>query len=189
MSYSGIEDGALQHLQHIDVSILICKGSCAAAGFSSCCTEGPCQGQPLNCYCDANCHQFGDCCTDVPADCLFTGIYIYIYVITKMCKYWEKLHNTKSQVYCSKHMQLSYHFYTRHLEVGNQQWMHEVILGASVASLPGSAQLSITCLGTKLVLVYIRWVNTVAKAASLLLFSQFSIFTADCLCRTVQMAI
>lgn len=125
---------------------------------------------------------------------VFPQVYVYIYVITKMRKYWEKLHNTKCQVYCSKHMQLSYHFYTRHLEVGNQQLMHKVILGASVASLPGSAQLSITCSlarpGNKaIVLVYIRWVNTVAKAASLLLFSQFSLFTADCLRHTVQMAI
>jgi len=53
--------------------MLVWKGSCVVAGYSSCCIEGPCQGQPMNCFCDANCHQFGDCCNDVPSDCLSTG--------------------------------------------------------------------------------------------------------------------
>ena len=44
-------------------------GSCRAAGHTSCCSGGDCQGQPANCYCDANCVLFKDCCSDTPTDC------------------------------------------------------------------------------------------------------------------------
>ena len=44
-------------------------GSCRAAGHTSCCLDGDCHGQPANCYCDANCVLFKDCCSDTPTDC------------------------------------------------------------------------------------------------------------------------
>ena len=47
----------------------ISTGSCRAAGHASCCSGGDCQGQPANCYCDANCVLFKDCCSDTPTDC------------------------------------------------------------------------------------------------------------------------
>lgn len=49
-------------------------GSCVANGYSSCCVNGSCQGSSSNCYCDANCHLFKDCCRDVPSDCKEKGI-------------------------------------------------------------------------------------------------------------------
>ncbi len=48
-------------------------GTCMAAGHSTCCVGGDCGGSPLSCYCDANCHMFGDCCQDVPTDCISAG--------------------------------------------------------------------------------------------------------------------
>ena len=42
-------------------------GSCLAAGYSGCCNPSggaSCKGVPDNCYCDAVCHLYGDCCYD-----------------------------------------------------------------------------------------------------------------------------
>ena len=50
-------------------------GSCVLAGHTSCCNNSTCKGSPANCYCDANCHLFQDCCNDVPADCSQQGLY------------------------------------------------------------------------------------------------------------------
>ena len=52
-----------------DVYVVQMAGSCVAAGYTACCTSGSCEGTVDTCYCDANCHMFGDCCTDVPVDC------------------------------------------------------------------------------------------------------------------------
>ncbi len=49
-----------------------------AAGHSTCCVGGDCGGSPLSCYCDANCHVFGDCCQDVPTDCISAGKALYL---------------------------------------------------------------------------------------------------------------
>ena len=41
---------------------------CVQAGFTECCTNGNCasaQFHPFNCFCDAVCYNFGDCCYDV----------------------------------------------------------------------------------------------------------------------------
>ena len=44
-------------------------GSCNTTGHTSCCSHGDCRGHPSNCYCDANCAVFKDCCGDAPTDC------------------------------------------------------------------------------------------------------------------------
>ena len=31
--------------------------------------SGLCSGSPPNCYCDASCHSFGDCCSDIDIIC------------------------------------------------------------------------------------------------------------------------
>ena len=61
------------HLPLLQCMFLAYTGSCEVAGYDSCCTDGDCQGDPANCFCDANCHGFGDCCSDVPVDCFSTG--------------------------------------------------------------------------------------------------------------------
>lgn len=49
-------------------------GSCVLAGHTNCCNDVTCEGSPANCYCDANCHLFRDCCNDVPTECSQQGI-------------------------------------------------------------------------------------------------------------------
>ena len=69
--------GALRtghHMHYIQSGYAWHVGSCLDAGYSSCCVNGSCQGSPPNCYCDANCHLFEDCCSDVPHDCEEQGI-------------------------------------------------------------------------------------------------------------------
>ena len=41
-------------------------GSCRAAGYETCCTDGACIGEPSSalCYCDETCEIFQDCCDD-----------------------------------------------------------------------------------------------------------------------------
>ena len=77
---------------------------------------------------------------------VFPQVYIYIYIYIYMSL--PKCADTGKNCIIPRAKFIAvntYHFYTRHLEVGNQQWMHKVILGASVALLPGSTQLFITC--------------------------------------------
>ena len=44
-------------------------GSCVAAGYVGCCTDGDCevviQTSPLSCFCDTVCYIFDDCCDDI----------------------------------------------------------------------------------------------------------------------------
>ena len=45
-------------------------GSCVAAGYTECCNDSNCVGLPVeDCYCDTNCHLFGDCCADINNTC------------------------------------------------------------------------------------------------------------------------
>jgi hypothetical protein len=44
-------------------------GSCADANYSECCTHGQCAGYPATCFCDDNCYDRGDCCSDVDVTC------------------------------------------------------------------------------------------------------------------------
>ena len=45
-------------------------GSCREAGYTECCTDIICAGQPVaDCYCDAGCRTFGDCCDDIDETC------------------------------------------------------------------------------------------------------------------------
>lgn len=44
-------------------------GTCAAAGYLSCCEIGFCAGYPASCFCDYDCYQRGDCCHDTPTTC------------------------------------------------------------------------------------------------------------------------
>ena len=45
-------------------------GSCATAGYSTCCDDGSdCLGSPGNCKCDEECRDHGDCCSDIGATC------------------------------------------------------------------------------------------------------------------------
>ena len=47
-------------------------GSCLEAGFTECCQDASqsCTGSPtFDCYCDVNCHVFGDCCYDIEHIC------------------------------------------------------------------------------------------------------------------------
>ena len=41
-------------------------GSCRAAGYETCCTDGVCIGEPSSalCFCDETCEIFQDCCND-----------------------------------------------------------------------------------------------------------------------------
>ena len=48
-----------------------------AKGYSSCCTNGTCLGSTSECFCDANCHLFEDCCEDLPQDCQEQGSYVH----------------------------------------------------------------------------------------------------------------
>ena len=45
------------------------KVLCADAGYTSCCTEENCEvsieSSPISCFCDALCHSYGDCCSDI----------------------------------------------------------------------------------------------------------------------------
>ena len=53
-------------------------GSCAAAGYTACCTDGSdCLGYPANCKCDAECRDHGDCCTDIASTCPLTTSKFY----------------------------------------------------------------------------------------------------------------
>ena len=52
-----------------DVFIPMMLGTCRAAGFSSCCTSGECQGSPATCRCDRLCERFRDCCPDATSLC------------------------------------------------------------------------------------------------------------------------
>ena len=48
-------------------------GTCAAAGYMSCCDDGSeCLGSPGNCKCDAECRDHGDCCSDIGSTCPLT---------------------------------------------------------------------------------------------------------------------
>ena len=53
--------------------VVMSIGSCVQAGHTTCCDNSTCEGSPANCYCDANCHLFQDCCIDVPAECSQQG--------------------------------------------------------------------------------------------------------------------
>ena len=54
-----------------------------AGGYSRCCVNGSCLGSPpvANCYCDANCHLFKDCCNDVPLDCKDQGMCLAVIIV------------------------------------------------------------------------------------------------------------
>ena len=56
-------------------------GSCVAAGYEECCTEDSCLGEPQDCYCDADCFLFNDCCQDVDSICTF-GKKLYAKIIS-----------------------------------------------------------------------------------------------------------
>ena len=64
---------SLSHSQsHSLVIPLTCipTGSCVLAGYTECCNDSVCLGQPVeDCYCDPTCHVFGDCCEDINATC------------------------------------------------------------------------------------------------------------------------
>ena len=46
------------------------SGSCAGAGYTQCCSDSVCLGQPgQDCYCDPTCHLHGDCCQDIDETC------------------------------------------------------------------------------------------------------------------------
>ena len=51
-----------------DVGVLCgaLPGPCALAGHTDCCISGCNVG---GCYCDAACHGFGDCCSDIQTTC------------------------------------------------------------------------------------------------------------------------
>ena len=53
-------------LQMKNVMLLVCisAGSCREANYTECCTSGACEGEPKNCFCDALCQTFKDCCRD-----------------------------------------------------------------------------------------------------------------------------
>lgn len=38
-------------------------------GYTECCTGFDCFGSPADCYCDALCYDFGDCCYDADTIC------------------------------------------------------------------------------------------------------------------------
>ena len=42
------------------------SGRCASAGFDTCCDSNCSLG---NCYCDADCHYYNDCCDDIQQIC------------------------------------------------------------------------------------------------------------------------
>ena len=73
LSFSNTPLGNLMTMSCCDLEcnawMTIFSGSCAANAYSSCCVNGSCQGSPSNCYCDANCHLFKDCCSDVAREC------------------------------------------------------------------------------------------------------------------------
>ena len=56
------------------------EGSCIAAGYDTCCTDGFCAGVPeeAGCYCDTICLDFGDCCADFEDIC--PGTYIHAHI-------------------------------------------------------------------------------------------------------------
>ena len=55
------------HLVHL--TVILTTGSCADANYSECCTHGQCAGYPATCFCDDNCYDRGDCCSDVDVTC------------------------------------------------------------------------------------------------------------------------
>ena len=60
---------------YIKLDHCMVSGSCLASGYSSCCVNSSsCWISSSNCFCDANCHLFKDCCSDVPPDCKDQGI-------------------------------------------------------------------------------------------------------------------
>ena len=46
-------------------------GSCVNASYTGCCDVGQCRGLPEQsyCYCDVDCYQHGDCCSDIGQTC------------------------------------------------------------------------------------------------------------------------
>ena len=46
-------------------------GSCVNASYTGCCDVGQCRGLPEQsyCYCDMDCYQHGDCCSDIEQMC------------------------------------------------------------------------------------------------------------------------
>ena len=66
--------GVYTNIISLFTSIMIGTGSCEAAGYTECCTEGLCFGQPEDCSCDQFCTNFGDCCHDQPSICDASGI-------------------------------------------------------------------------------------------------------------------
>ena len=46
-------------------------GSCVNASYTGCCDVGQCRGFPVQsyCYCDVDCYQHGDCCSDIGQTC------------------------------------------------------------------------------------------------------------------------
>ena len=70
-----------------DVSIVnhnmndFCTGLCAV-DYGSCCEGGFCAGHPPTCYCDADCRQRNDCCSDIDQTCRIGEHYVHMYVRT-----------------------------------------------------------------------------------------------------------
>ena len=52
-------------------------GSCADAGYTECCVDGFCNGQPADCYCDQFCRFLDDCCEDIDETCPIEGKKLY----------------------------------------------------------------------------------------------------------------
>ena len=56
--YNGIRANHFEHL-----------ALCVDAGYTSCCTDENCEVRvetsPVSCFCDAACHDYNDCCSDI----------------------------------------------------------------------------------------------------------------------------
>ena len=53
------------------------------AGYDSCCAHGFCAGYPATCSCNPDCHDFGDCCSDIDTVCpagMYTCLKVDIFV-------------------------------------------------------------------------------------------------------------
>ena len=99
-------------------------GSCASAGYSTCCRGYSCQGSPPSCYCDANCHLYGDCCSDIHPSCHSQGytapVYLwYIIIVTfKIVLHWRKNLPVKlCYLGYSSYMVASERRYLRHFDI------------------------------------------------------------------------
>ena len=70
---------------HSRIHIIV--GSCAEAGYTQCCEGANCLGIHLqDCFCDANCREFNDCCGDIDDTCPEEQVPVagefYVYVLT-----------------------------------------------------------------------------------------------------------